>query len=224
MQSLYSVALYGSLSLASTSWLKYFAVTSHDFALVLVMQSFCAISHIFLSAIPSKLNAWFPQNEEFIISGVSIFCNNSGIILNFISLMLIDTSKGLSDLSRHLHYYMLLAAIISTLIALVIVVTFQVEEPEHPPSYYKALKRELIIQNDTQTFLKALHTLLLNKNFIWLTLAMGLQLGIFNGFSTLINPIVIYYFPVSRDLDTYCSLLIKIICRQDRLKPALFAS
>lgn len=101
------------------------------------------------------------------------------------------------DLSRHLQYYMLLVAIISTLIALVIVVTFQVEVPEHPPSYYKALKRELIIQNDTQTFLKALQSLLTNKNFICLTLALGLQLGIFNGFSTLINPIVIYYFPVS---------------------------
>lgn len=195
-QTLYSVALYGSLGLAFSSWLKYFAVVSHDFVLILLMQSFCAMSHIFLSAIPSKLSAWFPKNEECIISGVSIFCNNGGIILNFISLMAINNSSDLTNMSRDLKSFMLIVAIIATILALIIAASFKLESPKIPPSYYEALRRDNIIQSDSKTFLAALRVLLTNKNFVMLALGFGLQLGIFNGFSTLINSIILYYFPV----------------------------
>lgn len=197
LQSLFSVALYGSLGLAFTSWLKYFAVVSQNFGLILLMQSFCAISHIFLSAVPSKLSAWFPKNEEWIISGVSIFCNNAGIVLNFISLMAINGSEDLVLLSRDLRNFVFLIAFLSTILAVIIATTFEETTPEHPPSFYEALKREFIIQSDAKSFLKALKILLTNKNFLLLTLSFGLQLGIFNGFSTLLNSIISYYFPVS---------------------------
>lgn len=192
------MALYGSFGLAVTSWLKYFAVISHDFILILVVQSFCAISHIFLSSIPSKLSVWFPKNEECFISGVNIFCNNSGIVLNFISLMAINSSNDFAKTSRDLRSFMFIVAIISTIFALVITTSFRVEVPEHPPSYFEALRRDKIIQSDNKSFLKALRILLTNKNFVMLALGFGLQIGIFNGFSTLLNSIILYYFPVSQ--------------------------
>lgn len=204
---MYNVVLYGSLGLAATSWFKFFAVVSHQFVLILVIQTFCAISHIFLSAIPSKLAAWFPKNEEWIISGLTIFCNSSGIVLNFISLMVINASTDLRS-------FMFILAVLSTLLAIISVIIFkEVETPEHPPSYYEALKRDLIIQSDSKTFLEALKILATNKNFVLLSIGFGLQLGIFNGFSTLINSIILYYFPVK---NVKCSQLCKV-CNINRL-------
>lgn len=207
--------MYGSIGLAITSWLKYFAVVSHDFALILVMQSFCAMSHIFLSAIPSKLSVWFPKNEECLISGVSIFCNNSGIILNFISLMAINKSSDLVSMSRDLKTFMLIVAVIATFLVLIIAILFRLEAPRVPPSYYESLRRDNIIHSDSVSFLKALKVLLTNRNFVMLVLGFGLQLGIFNGFSTLINSIILYYFPVSRKaISALChEVLIKCFYR-----------
>lgn len=196
-QSLFSVALFGSLGLLSTAWLKYFAVVSHNFTMILTMQALCAISHIFLSAIQSKLSAWFPRNEECFVSGVNIFCNNSGIILNFISLMTINSSGDMTIVSRDLRSFMFVTAIFSTFLAITVTaIAFPSEEPKHPPSYFEALKRELIIQSNNKSFSKALKILMTNKNFIMLAIGFGLQLGIFNAFSTLVNSIILHYFPV----------------------------
>lgn len=189
------MALFGSFGLVLTSWLKYYAVLSGDFVLVLVVQSSCAISHIFLSTIPSKLSCWFPKNEEWIISGVNIFCSNGGIIFNFISLIAINSSKD--DFSKDLQSFMLLVAIFSSILAFFVLFLFKLETPALPPSYYEALKRDLIIQNDNKSFPTALKILLTNKNFVLLAIGFGVQLGTFNGFSTLINSIILHYFPVN---------------------------
>jgi hypothetical protein len=175
--------------------MKYFAVVSHDFILILVMQSFCAISHILLSTIPSKLSAWFPKNEECFISGVNIFCNNLGIVLNFASLMVIKSGNH-EIVSNDLQQFMFIVAVFSTFLAFIITISFKIESPKLPPSYLEALRRDKIIQNDSKTFLKALRILLTNKNFVMLAVGFGIQMGIFNGFSTLINSIILYYFPV----------------------------
>lgn len=190
------MAFLGSFVLASTSWMKYYAVVSHDFLLILVMQSFCAISHILLSTIPSKLSVWFPRNEECFISGVNIFCNNCGIVLNFISLMVIKSGNQ-KLVSNDLQQFMLIVAVLSTFLSFIIVISFKVEAPKLPPSYLEALRRDKIIQNDSKSFLKALRILLTNKNFVMLCIGFSIQMGIFNGFSTLINSIILYYFPVS---------------------------
>lgn len=187
--------MLGSFVLASTSWMKYFAVLSHDFILILVMQSFCAISHILLSTVPSKLSVWFPKNEECFISGVNIFCNNCGIVLNFISLMVIKTGNH-DIVSNDLQQFMFLIAVFSTFLAFVITISFKIESPKLPPSYLEALRRDKIIQKDSKSFLKALRILLTNKNFVMLAFGFSIQMGIFNGFSTLINSIILYYFPV----------------------------
>lgn len=190
------MALCGAVGLTTISWLKYFAVVSHDFALILVMQSFCAVSHIFLSAIPAKILSWFPKNEECIISGVNIFCNNCGIVLNFISLMAINNSS-VESIAKDLENFMFLVGVLSTIVSIAIAIFFKINEsPELPPSYYEALKRDKIIHDKRESFVKALKILLTNKSFVMLTIGFGLQLGTFNGFSTLLNSIILHYFRV----------------------------
>lgn len=112
--------------------------------------------------------------------------------------MSINSSNDAQDVARDLKLYMLIVAGISTIIASAVIVTFRSEEPVHPPDYFEALKRDLTIHSHRNSIMKSFKTLITNKNFICLTLGYGLQLGIFNGFSTLINSIILYYFPVCR--------------------------
>lgn len=114
--------------------------------------------------------------------------------------MAINSSNELA--SADLRSFMFLVAAFSTVLVLLITFSFELEAPELPPSYYEALRRDKIIQNESKSFLKALRILLTNKNFVMLTIGFGLQLGIFNGFSTVLNSIVLHYFPVSH-LQTF---------------------
>jgi MFS transporter, FLVCR family, feline leukemia virus subgroup C receptor-related protein len=111
--------------------------------------------------------------------------------------MAINSSSELADITKDLKYFMFIAAVLSTFLAALILATFRSEAPDLPPSYYEALRRDKVIQNEEKSFIKSLKILLTNKNFVMLTIGYGLQLGIFNAFSTLINSIILYYFPVS---------------------------
>lgn len=129
--------------------------------------------------------------------------------------MAINKSSDLVSMSRDLKTFMLIVAVIATFLVLIIAILFRLEAPRVPPSYYESLRRDNIIHSDSVSFLKALKVLLTNRNFVMLVLGFGLQLGIFNGFSTLINSIILYYFPVSRKaISALChEVLIKCFYR-----------
>jgi FLVCR family feline leukemia virus subgroup C receptor-related protein len=198
------VALYGSIGLVITSWLKYIGVLIQDFVLILIVQCFCAIFHILLSSIPSRIaTSWFPIHEEYLTQAITIFATNLGLIVNFLSLIVINDLEDMISLTRDLTDYMLLIAILSTLIAVVMAFAFKKDEPEIAPSCIEALRRDNIIHRDKRNFFKCFKILLSNKNFIMLFLGFGLNIGVFNAFSTILNSIIVYYFPVSNFLFVF---------------------
>jgi nitrate/nitrite transporter NarK len=192
------VALYGSIGLVITSWLKYVGVVIQNFQLILIVQCFCAIFHILLSSIPSRIALiWFPMNEEYLTQAITIFATNLGLIVNFLSLIFINNLEDVGFLSRQLTNYMLLIAISASLIAIVMAFAFKQDEPKFPPSCIEALRRDNVIQCDTKNFHTSFKKLFTNKNFVILFLGFGLNIGVFNAFSTVLNSIIVHYFPVS---------------------------
>jgi MFS transporter, FLVCR family, feline leukemia virus subgroup C receptor-related protein len=192
------VALYGSLGLVITSWLKYIGVIVQNFALILLIQGFCAIFHILLSSIPSRMaTIWFPMNEEYLTQAITIFATNLGLIVNFLSLIVINDLENMLTLTRDLTDYMLVIALASTITAIGMGLAFKKDRPEYPPSCIEALRRDNVIRSDNTKFMKDLKILFKNKNFIMLFLGFGLNIGVFNGFSTILNSIIVHYFPVS---------------------------
>lgn len=186
------------MGLVITSWMKYIGVLIQNFYLILVVQCFCAIFHIVLSSIPGRIaTVWFPIHEEYLTQAITIFSNNLGLIVNFLSLIIINNLDDMIVLTRDLTDYMLLMALLATFIAVIMAFTFKQDEPKIPPSCIEALRRDNIIQNDKRNFFKSFKILLSNKNFIMLSLGFGLNIGVFNAFSTILNSIIVYYFPVS---------------------------
>lgn len=191
------MALYGSIGLVITSWMKFVGVMVQNLGLIFLIQCFCAIFHILLSSIPSRIaTIWFPINEEYLTQAITIFASNLGLIVNFLSLMIINDLENVVTLTRNLTDYMLLIAIASTVTAIIMGFAFNKEEPELPPSCIEALRRDNIIHTDNRKFIKSLKILFKNKNFIMLFLGFGLNIGVFNAFSTILNSIIVHYFPV----------------------------
>lgn len=201
-QPLHNVALYGSVGLVITSWLKYIGILIQNFALILIVQCFCALFHIFLSTIPSRIaTVWFPIQEEYLTQAITIFANNLGLIINFLSLIVINNLDDMEILTSNLTDYIVLIALLATLNAFFMAIAFKHDEPEIPPSCIEALRRDKILHhetnNDKRHFWKSLKLLMSNKNFIMLFLGFGLNIGVFNAFSTILNSIIVHYFPVS---------------------------
>ena len=192
------MALYGSIGLVITSWLKFVGVKIQNFGLILLIQCFCAIFHILLCSIPSRIAViWFPMNEEYLTQAITIFASNLGLIVNFLSLIIINDLKNMDTLKENLTDYMFLIAVASTVSAIIMGIAFSKEEPTFPPSCIEALRRDNIIHTDKTKFIKSLKILFKNKNFIMLFLGFGLNIGVFNAFSTILNSIILHYFPVS---------------------------
>lgn len=66
--------------------------------------------------------------------------------------------------------------------------------PQCPPSHVQAIQR--CVRASKKGFWKSINNLLTDKNFMTLVVAYGINVGVFNGFSTLLNQIVLDYFPV----------------------------
>lgn len=70
--------------------------------------------------------------------------------------------------------------------------------PKYPPSTAQAEERTHIEQVTMKTFLKVLRLLVKNKGFMVQILGYSISYGIFSAFGTLLNQIVLSYFPVSK--------------------------
>lgn len=186
--------MIGALGITFTAWVKFAAVVSLNFPAIIATQSLCAIFHIFLSTVPSKLIAWFPKQEVPLVSSVHLFATHFGVVLNFLSLMTLNSSKDMKILERDLKDFMFLLALISTIIAFVIAVSFK-SIPDIPPSLFEALKRDDIIETDKKSFAKSLKILISNRDFMLLSIGFGIDVGVYNAISTLLNSIALHYFP-----------------------------
>jgi MFS transporter, FLVCR family, feline leukemia virus subgroup C receptor-related protein len=70
-------------------------------------------------------------------------------------------------------------------------------EPPNPPSHVEAIARSMKITN--KGFWRSVLKLLKNSNYMVLVVAYGINVGVFNSFSTLLNQMVLHYFPNSEE-------------------------
>lgn len=66
-------------------------------------------------------------------------------------------------------------------------------EPPMPPSPAQVEQRA----NDDTNFVSSLKRLITNKDYIFLLMSYGLNVGVFYAISTLLNQVLLVYFPVS---------------------------
>ncbi|XP_055382441.1 uncharacterized MFS-type transporter C09D4.1-like [Condylostylus longicornis] len=189
-------ALYGCFGTALGSWIKMFALNPNKFYILMIGQTIVAISQIFILQVPQTLSAvWFSPNEAFTVSGLAAFGGQLGIALGFfITPWLVKRNGAATDIRLGIENICIFTACLSTIILVIVFIGFK-GKPKYPPSTVQAILRTTSVQNKDSW--KASLNSLKNKTLHLLLLSYGIHTGVQNSFSTLLNQIILNYFPNS---------------------------
>ncbi|XP_063710177.1 uncharacterized MFS-type transporter C09D4.1-like [Culicoides brevitarsis] len=187
-------ALIGSIGTAAGAWIKVFSINADQFMIAFLGQTIVAISQVFVLIVPARLaSEWFKAENQSKVCSATVFAGQVGTALGFLITPMI-VSHNHDEVRDGLCVLMLGTAIISTIVAVVVAVYFE-SSPANPPTYVQAIQKAVNQSNDG--YIEAVKRLLVHKEFMKLVLAYGLNVGVFNAFSTLLNQIVLGYFPNS---------------------------
>ncbi|KAH9374289.1 hypothetical protein HPB48_005609 [Haemaphysalis longicornis] len=168
---------------------KVFSVQPDRFVLVLLGQAFPACSLAFIVGVPSRLaSAWFKYEEVSTACSAGVLGNQIGIALGFIIPPYVVDSHNVQSTLSNLCIGVAIASFASFFI---ILVAFE-DKPAQPPSF-----SEMLIQcaEDKPTFTEALGKLMGDRDFLLLLISYGLNTGAFYAISTMLNPVIVRYFP-----------------------------
>ncbi|XP_058128615.1 heme transporter FLVCR2-like [Anopheles ziemanni] len=189
-------AVTGTVGTALGAWIKVFSVDPTRFNVVIIGQIITAIAQVFLLSIPSRLaSTWFSPEEASSVCAFGVFGAQLGIAIGFfLTPMIITNHNDIASIGVDLQVFLMGVAGISTMIACMVIAVFK-SEPPFAPSHVQALQRTM--KPRRKDYWPAVGRLLKDDNYLILVIAYGINVGLFNAFSTLLNQIVLNYFPDS---------------------------
>ncbi|XP_060071647.1 heme transporter FLVCR2-like [Ylistrum balloti] len=187
------VAICGSFLNALGSCLKLACVSPDRFPVLMFAQTVCAIAQIFILGLPARIAAvWFGPNEVSTATSLGVFGNQVGVAVGFlIPPLIVRNSDDLDEIGNDLWAMFIGTAVVTGSLFLLVILVFR-ERPHTPPS-----KAQMIaVENEAnEHYGKSLLNLFKNRGFVILTLTYGINTGCYYGISTLLNPVVLHYFP-----------------------------
>ncbi|KRT84581.1 membrane transporter, partial [Oryctes borbonicus] len=205
-------ALIGVIGTAAGTWVKIFSVQPDLFWLGFLGQTVVFVSQIFILSLPPKIaSVWFGPNEVSTACSIGVFGTQLGTAMSFIlPPLMVRNHENLDDIGRDLsHLFYGVCAFITPIVLLVFF--FFKAEPEIPPSIAQAKLRRDKVDFTTKEFLGSYKSLLTNKPFLVLTMAYGINIGVFAGVCTILNQFILAYFPnAEKDAGTIGLLLVVI--------------
>ncbi|GJQ81225.1 hypothetical protein Trydic_g20444 [Trypoxylus dichotomus] len=205
-------ALIGVLGTAAGTWIKIFSVQPHLFWVGFVGQTVVFVSQIFILSLPPKIaSVWFGPNEVSTACSIGVFGTQLGTALSFIlPPLVVRNHENLEDIGKDLSYLFYGVCAFITPVVLLVFIFFKAE-PEMPPSIAQAKLRRDKVDFSSKEFLASYKSLLTNKPFMVLTLAYGINIGVFAGVCTILNQFILSYFPnAEKDAGTIGLLLVVI--------------
>ncbi|XP_064617494.1 heme transporter FLVCR2-like isoform X2 [Liolophura sinensis] len=175
------------------AWLKCLSVTPDRFPVLMLAQTICAIAQLFVLGIPPRLAAvWFGLDEVSTATSIGVFGNQVGVAVGFlIPPEIVPNSEDLGKVGRDLRIMMYSTAGVTTALFILVLLFFK-EQPPRPPSR----AQQLAVQSLANTnYIQSLKNLLRHRGFIILVFAYGFNTGSFYAVSTLLNTLVLNYFP-----------------------------
>ncbi|XP_067633051.1 uncharacterized MFS-type transporter C09D4.1 isoform X1 [Eurosta solidaginis] len=192
-------ALVGIVGTCIGSWIKVFSVQPDLFYITFIGQTLVALSQVCILSLPAQIAAvWFGPHQVSSACSVGVFGNQLGIAVGFVlPPILVDNSDDLSAIGSDL-LFMFSSFAVFTTILLVLMFLFFKDKPPTPPNPKR--------QNTQSTtpevsFMGSLKNLVLNRNYILLLISYGMNVGVFYAISTLLNPVVLKYYP-GHEVDT----------------------
>ncbi|VVC26311.1 Hypothetical protein CINCED_3A025727 [Cinara cedri] len=186
----------GALGTMIGAWFKVGSSNPDRFYMTMIGQTIVASSQVFILNLPARLAAvWFGPLEVSSACSIGVFGNQLGIALGFLlPPLLVHDSDDLQDIAASLSQMYYATAIFSTLVFALIYLFVQ-SSPPLPPSLAQANQRSSTNANDPRNFVKSLWRLVGNYGFVLLLLSYGMNVGSFYAISTLLNQIILSYFP-----------------------------
>ncbi|XP_076666669.1 choline/ethanolamine transporter flvcr2a isoform X2 [Andrena cerasifolii] len=186
-------ALAGAIGTTLGSWIKVLSVSPDLFWVTFIGQTLVAVSQSFVLSVPARLAAvWFGPDQVSSACSIGVFGNQLGIAIGFLfPPMLVPNSDDPSVIGRGMQVMFYIVAAFTTIILGLIILFFK-SEPPLPPSPAQAVQRDA---DGTESFFQSVKKLVTNAGYLLLLLSYGINVGIFYAISTLLNQIVLQYFP-----------------------------
>ncbi|XP_037068046.1 feline leukemia virus subgroup C receptor-related protein 2-like isoform X2 [Pollicipes pollicipes] len=188
--------LLGSFGTMLAAWIKTGSLSPDRFYVTFIGQTVAAVAQIFVLGIPAKLAAvWFGQDQVSSACAIGVFGNQIGNAVGFlIPPAIVHDREKLDDIGHDLSIMFFGQAAITTVLFIIIIFVFQ-NEPKLPPSPAQAALR----QAEPEHYLLSIVRLLKNRHYILLLVTYGMNVGVFYAISTLLNQVVLIYYPTAEE-------------------------
>ncbi|XP_060518783.1 uncharacterized MFS-type transporter C09D4.1 [Cylas formicarius] len=180
----------GILGTCLGAWIKVASVDPDRFYISFLGQGVVALSQVFVLSVPARLaSVWFGPDQVSSACSIGVFGNQIGIAAGFVIPPMIVPGGTVHEVTTQL-YILFGGVAILTSVLLVLILLFFKNGPPTPPSYAAQQQNE-----EKGSFFDSLKNLIKNKSFVLLLLAYGINTGVFYAISTLLNEIVLNYYP-----------------------------
>ncbi|CAG10621.1 unnamed protein product, partial [Tetraodon nigroviridis] len=174
------------------AWIKVASARPDLYWVTLLGQCVCAIGQVLILGIPPRLAAvWFGQNEVSSACSIGVIGNQLGCAIGFLVPPLLVPNVDHRDvLGNHLRLMFYTTAGVTTALLVLVVVVFQ-KEPPSPPTLAQAKQ----VLSEGSSYSSSLLRLLQNRAFALLLLSYGILVGASYTISTLLNRLIIHFYP-----------------------------
>jgi len=183
--------IIGTLGTCIGGWIKVMGVAPDRFYVALIGQSVIAVSQVFILGVPPNVAAvWFGPEQVSSACSIGVFGNQLGVALGFLlPPMMVGSHDGdIIAIGADLSQLFYILAGLSSAVSIVVLIGFQAAPPLPPAtsrssaeastSYYGSIKR-----------------MVTDGSYMLLLVTYGLNVGVFYAMSTLLNQVVLSYFP-----------------------------
>ncbi|KAG8504432.1 Feline leukemia virus subgroup C receptor-related protein 1 [Galemys pyrenaicus] len=188
-------ALLGSGLNCLGAWVKCGSVQRHLFGVTMLGQCLCSVAQVFILGLPSHIaSVWFGPREVSTACATAVLGNQLGIAIGFLlpPVLVPNTQNNTDLLACNISIMFYGTASISTLLFLLTVIAFK-EKPRYPPSQAQAALQSS--PPEEYSYAQSMKSLLRNVPFLLLLVSYGIMTGAFYSVSTLLNPIILTYYP-----------------------------
>ncbi|KAJ0182814.1 hypothetical protein K1T71_002183 [Dendrolimus kikuchii] len=185
------ITIIGSFGTCAGAWLKVFSVPQNLFWLGFTGQTVVAVSQVFILNLPPRLAAvWFGADQVSSACSIGVFGNQLGVALGFVlPPILVKASGTVEEIAADFKMMFYIVAGFTSVLFVFILLFFK-NAPPTPPSAAADLGSSL-----DSNFLQSIKKLLTNRNYVLLLISYGLNVGTFYAISTLLNQVILTYYP-----------------------------
>ncbi|XP_054737469.1 feline leukemia virus subgroup C receptor-related protein 2 [Anastrepha obliqua] len=194
-------ALVGIVGTCMGSWIKVFSVQPDLFYVTFIGQTIVALSQVCVLSLPAQIAAvWFGPHQVSSACSVGVFGNQLGIAVGFVlPPILVQNSDDLDVIGSDLLFMFYCFAGFTTILMVLMILLFK-DKPPTPPNPKRSSTAPSGGASEVP-FMQSLKRLLINRNYILLLISYGMNVGVFYAISTLLNPVVLKYYP-GHEVDT----------------------